>query len=195
MLDPSIGSISWLIEVFCSSTAFCVRTASAYVILGFFVPSVKLTLFSTPTRTRTRTPVVLVLPFVGTVVALIGGLVVSRIRRAPITKAAPSPATPPIPLAKARTAAAQVTNVAEVNSWPSRNFRRTKSQSNRSTRSTFTTRLSFLRSDRLHHKNKRMKFTHSNTLSSSSIVDQSSSHIPLDFHATPYDRSTYATAP
>ena len=48
MLDPSIGSISWLIEVFCSSTAFCVRTASAYVILGFFVPSVKFTLF--PTR-------------------------------------------------------------------------------------------------------------------------------------------------
>ena len=40
-----------------------------------------------------------------------------------------------------------------------------------------------------------MKFTHSDTLSSNSVVDQSSSHIPLDFHAASYDRSTDATVP
>ena len=51
--------------------------------------------------------------------------------------------------------------------------------------------------DDLHtyNNNKRMKFTHSNTLSSNSVIDQLSSHIPLDFHATSYDRSTDATAP
>ena len=68
-----------------------------------------------PTRTQTRTPIALVSPFVGTVVALIGGPIVSRTLTAPIIKAAPSPVMPPIPPEKARTAA-NLANAAEVNS-------------------------------------------------------------------------------